>query len=220
MSDFSDLSEESDCEELQRTRFTDYEDESQGLEDEEENLPLSLIQKNKQAIADLDGDELEANQNQDKITSSKKHSYRWCKKHTWLKPHSFFVQPFRATISRNDPIPVFKQISPDKIITDSVEQANIYNCQTKQKKYQGSRSRVKITDRSNDKNGGCFFALLQVLQHTGIQYYSVTDVMLRNRFQFKKTCTLPITMKWTRMKNLQSLDQSLILSVINALRLN
>ena len=62
---------------------------------------------------------------------------------------------FRLTISRNDPIP----------ITDSVEQTNLCSYQ-KKKKYQGNRRRDKITDRSFDENGNCFFALLQVLPVT------------------------------------------------------
>ena len=63
LSDLSDLSEESDFEELPGTHFTDDEDDSHYLEDEEDDVPISSIQNKKQRNEDLGGDELDDNQN-------------------------------------------------------------------------------------------------------------------------------------------------------------
>ena len=59
--DLSDLSEESDFEELPGTHFTDDEDDSHDLEDEEDDVPISSIQNKKQRNEDLGGDELDDN---------------------------------------------------------------------------------------------------------------------------------------------------------------
>ena len=76
MTDLSDLSEESDFEELPGAYFTDDEDESHDLEDDEEDVPISSIQNKKQRNEDLGGDELDDNQNSD-ATPSKEHKFRW-----------------------------------------------------------------------------------------------------------------------------------------------
>ena len=80
----SDLSEESDFEELPGTHFTNDEDDSHDLEDDEDDVPISSIQNKKQRNEDLGGDELDDNQNSDAIPS-KKHKFRWRKKDTLVK---------------------------------------------------------------------------------------------------------------------------------------
>ena len=88
-----------------------------------------------------------------------------------------------------------KQIPPDKIITDSVEQANIYNYQKKQKNTKVAEVELKSLIGIMIKMGIVSLPYHKCYSTQEIHYYSVTDVMLRNRFQSKKTCTLPITMK-------------------------
>ena len=75
MTDLSDLSEESDFEELPGTHFTEDEDDSHDLEDEEGDVPISSNQIKKQRNEDLGGDELDDNQNND-ATPSKEHKFR------------------------------------------------------------------------------------------------------------------------------------------------
>ena len=102
----SDLSQESDLEELPGTHFTDSEDDSHDLKDEEDDVLVSSIQNKKQRNEDLGGDELDDNQNND-ATPSKKHKFRWWKKDTLVKSHKFCSTVYRTTISRNDPISIF-----------------------------------------------------------------------------------------------------------------
>ena len=92
MSDLSDLSQESDLEELPGTHFTDSEDDSHDLKDEEDDVLVSSIQNKKQRNEDLGGDELDDNQHND-VTRSKMHKFKWRKKDTLVKSHNF-VQPF------------------------------------------------------------------------------------------------------------------------------
>ena len=171
LSDVSDLPEESDFEELPGTHFTDDENDSHDLEDEEDDVPISSIQNKKQRNEDLGGDELDDNQNND-ATPSKKHKFRWRKKDTLIKWHNF-VQPFTEP-----PFPeltsyqYFQKFFPDEIITDVVEQTNIYSYQKKQKKYQDNRRRDKITDWSYDENRYCFFTFLQMLLVTAAPIFS------------------------------------------------
>ena len=80
MSDLSNLSEESDFEELPGTHFTDNENDSHDLEDEED-VPISSIQNKNQHNEDLGGDGLDDHQNND-ATPSEKHKFRWQKKDT------------------------------------------------------------------------------------------------------------------------------------------
>ena len=169
MSDLSDLSEESDFEELPETHFTDDEDVS--LEDEEDDVPIPLIQNKKQHNKDLGGDELDDNQNND-ATPSKKHKFRWREKDTLVKSHNF-VQPFtEPPFPEITPYQYFRKFFPDEIITDVVEQTNLNNYQKKQKKYHDNRRRDKTTDWSYK----CYWS-------QQLRYSSVADVMSRNRFQ-------------------------------------
>ena len=73
------MTEESDFEELPGTHFTDNEDDSHDLEDEEDDVPISSIQYKKQCNEDLGGDKLDDNQNND-ATPSKKHKFRFGKR--------------------------------------------------------------------------------------------------------------------------------------------
>ena len=73
------VTEESDFEELPGTHFTDNEDDSHDLEDEEDDVPISSIQYKKQRNEDLGGDKLDDNQNND-ATPSKKHKFRFGKR--------------------------------------------------------------------------------------------------------------------------------------------
>ena len=73
------MTEESDFEELPGTHFTDNEDDSHDLEDEEDDVPISSIQYKKQRNEDLGGDKLDDNQNND-ATPSKKHKFRFGKR--------------------------------------------------------------------------------------------------------------------------------------------
>ena len=128
--DLSDLSEESDFEELPGAHFTDDEDDS--LEDKEDDVPISSIQNKKQCNEHLGGDELDDNQNND-ATTSKKHKFRWHKKDTLVKSHNF-VQPFtEPPFPEMTSYQYFQKFFPDEIITDVVEQTNLYSYQKKQK---------------------------------------------------------------------------------------
>ena len=142
MSDLSDLSDESDFEELPGTHFTDDEDHSRDLEDEEDNVPISSIQKKKQRNEDLGGDELDDNQSNDAIPS-KKHKFRWQKKDTLVKSHNFVQSFTEPTFPEMTPYQYFRKIFPDEIITDAVEQTNLYNYQKKQKNIKTTEEEIR-----------------------------------------------------------------------------
>ena len=142
MSDLSDLSYESDFEELPGTHFTDDEDHSRDLEDEEDNVPISSIQKKKQRNEDLGGDELDDNQSNDSIPS-KKHKFRWQKKDTLVKSHNFVQSFTEPTFPEMTPYQYFRKIFPDEIITDAVEQTNLYNYQKKQKNIKTTEEEIR-----------------------------------------------------------------------------
>ena len=130
--DLSDLSEEDDFEELPGTHFTDDEDDSHDLEEEEEDVSISSIQNRKQHNKDLGGDELHDNQNND-ATPSKKHKFRWRKKNTLVKSHNFVQLFTEPSFPEMTPYQYFRKFFPDEIVTDVVEQTNLYSYQKKQK---------------------------------------------------------------------------------------
>ena len=142
LSDVSDLSGESDFEELPGTHFTDDENDSHDLEDEEDDVPISSIQNKKQRNEDLGGDELDDNQNND-ATPSKKHKFRWRKKDTLVKSHNF-VQPFtEPPFPEMTPYQYFRKFFPDEIITEVVEQTNLYSYQKKQKNIKTTEKEIR-----------------------------------------------------------------------------
>ena len=59
----------------------------------------------------------------------------------WHKNQTTLLTIFRSIICKNDPINL-QQILPDKVITDSIEQTNLYSYQSKPKIYiKDNRSR-------------------------------------------------------------------------------
>ena len=179
LSDLSDLSEESDFEELPGTHFTDDEDVS--LEDEGDDVPISSIQNKKQRNEDLGGDALVDNQKND-ANPSKKHKFTWRKKDTLVKSHNF-VQPFtEPPFPEMTPYQYFRKIFPNEIITDVVEQTNLYSYQKKQKNIMTTKEEIRSLigvmmkmDIVSLPSYKCYW--LQQLR------YSPVAVMSRNRFQ-------------------------------------
>ena len=180
LSDLSDLSEESDFEELPGTHFTDDEDVS--LEDKEDDVPISSIQNKKQHNEDLGGDELDDIQNND-ATPSKKHKFRWQKKDTLVKSHNF-VQPFtEPPFSEMTPYQYFQKFFPDEIITDIVEQTNLYSYQKKQKNTMTTVEEIRSLIGVMMKIGIVSLPSYKCHWSQQLRYSPVVDVMSRNWFQ-------------------------------------
>ena len=182
MSDLSDLSEESDFEELPGTHFTDDDDDSHDLEDEVDDIPIYSIQNKKERNKDLGGDELDDNQNSD-ATPSKKHKFSWWKKDTLVKSHNF-VQPFTEP-----PFPemtlyqYFRKFFPEEIITDIVEQTNLYSYQKKQKNITTTEEEIKSLIGIMMKMGIVFLPSYKCYWSQQLRYSPVADVMSRTWFQ-------------------------------------
>ena len=178
LSNLSDLSEKSDFEELPGTHFTDDEDVS--LEDEEDDVPISSIQNEKQRNEDLGGDELDDNQNSD-ATPSKKHKFRWRKKDTLVKSYNF-VQPFTEP-PFPEMTPYFRKFVADEIITDVVEQTNLYSYQKKQKNIMTTEEEIRLLIGVMIKMGIVSLPSYKCYWSQQLRYSPVADVMSLNRFQ-------------------------------------
>ena len=180
LSDLSDLSEESDFEELPGTHFTD--DENVSLEDEEDDVPTSSIQNKKQRNEDLGGDELDFNQKND-AAPSKNPKFRWRKKDTLVKSHNF-VQPFtEAPFPEMTPYQYFRKFFPDEIITDVVEQTNLYSYLKKQNNIMTTEEEIRSLIGVRMKMGIVSLPSYKYYWSQQLRYSPVADVMSRNRFQ-------------------------------------
>ena len=178
----SDLSEESNFEELPGTHFTEDEDDFHDLEDEEGDVPIFSNQIKKQRNEDLGGDELDDNQNSD-ATPSKKHKFSWRKKDTLVKSLNF-VQPFTEPPSPEmTPYQYFRKLFPDEIITDVVEQTNLYSYKKKQKNIKTTEEEIRSLIGVMTKMGIVSLPPYKCYWLHQLRYFPVADVMSRNWFQ-------------------------------------